>query len=637
MSQVNNKYIKNYAGRLTEYRPEWVKIGAPNAILKIIEGYTLPFIRSPRSSNPPRQIFSCTEQKDMQASINELIEKGAIKKVTCTRNQFLSSIFLVPKPDGSKRFIFNLKKLNQFLNVPKFKMEGIHTVKSLMTKSCYMSSIDLKDAYYLVSIKTSHRKYLRFEWENKIYEFVCLPFGLASAPLIFTKLMKPVISYLRKQGLLSVIFLDDFLLLGQTYQECHKNVNITLHTLERLGFVINYKKSSLVPSQRIKYLGFVFDSVKWTLSLPDDKRITIAKLCQNVLINPKLSIEALSRVIGTLVAACPAIPYGMLYTKILERKKFISLNRNGGNYQAKVTLEPSELADINWWINALSKSFSPIRQEPFKLEIFSDSSLYAWGGTCKTEVVRGFWEQDEARNHINYLELKAAFLSLKSFSKEVFNSSILLRIDNTTAVAYINRMGSIQFPHLTAITRDIWQYCENKNIWIFASYISSGENSIADYQSRILDKNNNTEWSLSQQAFDKIASSFFMPCVDLFAAYSNAKCTSYVSWKADPSSWKVDAFTLCWTDLVFYAFPPFNLVGKVISKIIADKANGILVCPFWSHQSWFPLFNKLLISDVIFLGPDPELLLNNNRKHPLAKSLCLMAGILSGKRIDDEE
>lgn len=636
MNQVNDKQIQNYAGRLTDFRPEWVKLGAPNAILKIIEGYTLPFLRSPRSCKMHAQIFSHTERKEMQASINELILKGAIKKVTNTRNQFFSSIFLVPKPDGSKRFIFNLKRLNKFLNVPKFKMEGIHTVKSLMTKNCFMASIDLKDAYYLVSIKPSHRKYLRFTWENTIYEFLCLPFGLASAPLVFTKLMKPVISSLRKQGLLSVVFLDDFLLIGHTYQDCQQNVYITLSTLERLGFVINYKKSCLVPSQRLKYLGFIFDSVDWTVSLPDDKRVSITQMCQKVLNNPRLSIEDLSRVIGTLVAACPAIPYGMLYTKILERKKFKSLNKHGGNYQAKVTLEPSELADMNWWINALPKLVAPITHQPFELEIFSDSSSYAWGGTCKNEVVRGYWTHEEATNHINYLELKAAFLSLKSFSKHIINSSILLRIDNTTAVAYVNRMGSIQFPHLTTITRDIWQYFESKNIWIFASYIASRENCVADFQSRIVDTNNNTEWSLCNHEFKKIVSSFFEPYVDLFAAYSNAKCKCYVSWKADPFSWKVDAFTLCWTNQLFYAFPPFNLVGKVLAKIISDKAEGIVVCPFWSHQSWFPLFNKLLISNLLILGPAPELLLNNNRKHPLAKSLCLMAGILSGKRTDDE-
>lgn len=622
---------------MTEFRQEWVKIGAPNAILKIIEGYTLPFKRSPRSHNIIRQVFSPNEHKAMQQAINELIEKGAIKRVTKTCNQFLSPIFLVPKPDGSKRFIFNLKKLNTFLNVPKFKMEGIHTVKSLMTKACYMCSIDLKDAYYLVSIKQSHRKYLRFNWNDNIYEFSCLPFGLASAPLVFTKLMKPVLSYLRQQGFVSVVFLDDFLLIELSYQKCSENVNSTLSTLERLGFVINYKKSKLIPTQQIKYLGFVFDSLNWSISLPEEKKSSISIMCQKIISNPVLSIEHLSCLIGTIIAACPAIPYGMLYTKVLERKKFISLKKYGGNYQAKVELDPTELSELKWWICALAKSFAPVRQQSYKLEVFSDSSTYAWGGTCESEVVRGFWTQTEALNHINYLELKAAFLSLKSFTKDLRNSNILLRIDNTTAVAYINRMGSVQFPHLTAITREIWQYCESKNLWIFASYISSKENAIADFQSRVLDENNNTEWTLSTVAFDKILSSFFEPSIDLFASYSNAKCKCFVSWKADPSSWKVDAFTICWRNHKFYAFPPFNLVGKAIAKIISDKAEGILVCPFWSHQSWFPVFNKLLISKLLVFDPVPDLLLNHSRQHPLAKSLRLMAGVLSGRRIDDEE
>lgn len=56
-----------------------------------------------------------------------------------------------------------------------------------------MSTIDLKDAYYLVPVNKNHREYLKLEFNNKLYQFTCLPFGLSSSPFLFTKIMKTVV------------------------------------------------------------------------------------------------------------------------------------------------------------------------------------------------------------------------------------------------------------------------------------------------------------------------------------------------------------------------------------------------------------------------------------------------------------
>ena len=101
--------------------------------------------------------------------------------------------------------MINLKPLNTFLANQHFKMEGICRVKELLRKGDWMCSVDLKDAYLSVAIAKHHRKYLRFVWEGTTYEFTCLPFGLCSAPRIFTKLLHPVMAHLRFLGLRTVI------------------------------------------------------------------------------------------------------------------------------------------------------------------------------------------------------------------------------------------------------------------------------------------------------------------------------------------------------------------------------------------------------------------------------------------------
>ena len=57
-----------------------------------------------------------------------------------------------------------------------------------------MASVDLKDAYCTDPIDFSHQKYLKFCFDGQYFQYNCLPNGLASAPRIFTKLLKPVYS-----------------------------------------------------------------------------------------------------------------------------------------------------------------------------------------------------------------------------------------------------------------------------------------------------------------------------------------------------------------------------------------------------------------------------------------------------------
>ena len=139
-------------------------------------------------------------------------------------------------------------------------MENINIASKMIFKNCFMSNLDLRDAYYLVPIHEKSRKFLRFVFKNETFEFTCLPFGLSLSPFLFTKLMKPIINYLRNEGWISCIYLDDFLLIGRNAVECTNNIKATISLLERLGFLINYDKSELVPNTRCNFLGFIIDS-----------------------------------------------------------------------------------------------------------------------------------------------------------------------------------------------------------------------------------------------------------------------------------------------------------------------------------------------------------------------------------------
>nr|XP_012214762.1 PREDICTED: uncharacterized protein LOC105667509 [Linepithema humile] len=401
-----------------------------------------------------------------------------------------------------------------------------------------------------------------------------LPFGLSTAPYIFTKILQPVVTFLRNQGYQSVVYLDDFLLLGSSADECRANILASVNLLQSLGFVINFSKSHLDPSPRCKYLGFIFNSIKQSLSIPDTRRENLLHLTIHLAQKSRCRIREMASFIGSLISVCPAVQYGLLYTRAFERKKFLALRRNNADYSTFMDIPLELQIDFSWWINIFSDSnqSNKICSNNFVREIFSDASLNGWGAACGDLRTHGWWSESDQVLHINALELKAAFHGLRCFAADLHDCDILLRVDNTTALAYINKFGSIQFPHLSAIAREIWQWCEDRNIFIFASYIASIENSIADTESRIADPD--TEWSLSEGAFQEVLKTFGPFNVDLFASLINNKCDSYVSWFPDPGSIAVDAFTLSWRDFSFYAFPPFILLPRVLRKIVEDEATG---------------------------------------------------------------
>lgn len=623
--------VSKIAGRLQYFYQAWSDLTKDKQVLSWVKGIKIPFVQPPLQFSTPREPkWSLREQNQIQDSIQELLQKGAINKVKPCKGQFISKIFLTPKPDGSQRFILNLKQLNNYITPGHFKMEDHKTVIKLINKNCFMATLDLKDAYFLLSVNKAHRKYLRFLFNNSLYEFTCMPFGLNCAPLIFTKLMKPILSFLRKRGFISVLYLDDFLLLGNTFLDCQRSVQETIRLLKILGFIINFSKSSLSPQQNCSFLGFIYNSVNMTICVPKHKKQKIIKLAKKFLKLKKCRIREFAHFIGVLTSACPAVKYGWLYTKHFERVKAIALLKSQGNFDSIMNISPELSKDFLWWIKNIGNSFNNLPSKDFNLSIFSDASTTGWGSFCEEKRAHGFWNQMELQEHINYLELLAAFFALKCFASNCSNSNVLCRIDNTTAIACINRMGSVRYPKLNSLARKIWQWCEKKNIFVCASYIKSQDNKEADEESRQL--KTETEWELHNRAFQKIILEFGRPEIDLFASRANKKCKRFISWLRDPESYAVDAFTINWSVFYFYAFPPFSIILQCLHKIIEDRATGIFVVPYWTSQPWFPVFNSLLVSKLIYFIPSTDLLLSFDRTpHPLWEKITLVAGVLSGK------
>ena len=628
--QTQVKRHNNFkAGSLSDNIEFWKTITGDQYILSAVEGYELEFSSSPEKlyNNCIQQQFSNSESTIITLEIDKLIKIGVIKQVSPVDGQILSPIFLTDKKDGSKRMILNLKALNKYMVYEHFKMENIYKAMELMTKDCFLASVDLEKAYYSVSIAEIHRKYLRFKFEGKVFEYCCLPNGLSTAPRLFTKLMRVLFSELRKDGHMSVMYIDDSLLVADNKQDCIRGINDTIDILKKAGFCINWEKSMLAPCHRIEFLGFVLSSSSMRIYVSEDK---LGNLKQKLigLYRPRITIRDISSAIGTIISILPAFTYGKLHYRRLEKCKMDSLQASNGNFDVYCTLTPGAHEDIEYWLNTADQEHGMMIDDPVPTHtIFTDASLSMWG-VCFGDIRIGEnWTNDElhiADSNINILELLAIKHALIKCLSSISSSTVLFRSDNTTAVSYINNMGGHGSYMCDQIARDVWKIAQDNKIFLTCAYLAGSKNVQADFMSRLSDVKN-TEWSLNNHNFDIVTKEFGLPDIDLFASRSNHKCKKYVCWFPDKEAFTIDAFSINWCNLgLLYVFPPFSLLGKVLKKAVRDKCNNnmILIYPQWEAQVWFPQLLKL-VKRSIRLTQNPF-----TKLHPMGKHLRLRCGLI---------
>ena len=619
------------AGNIKNCIRNWQRLTSCPWTLETVLGCKIPLLKQPKQLVPPHPFkLTLSEQKIMDDEIVKLHNKGVIKQAEHLEGEFISNIFLRPKPNGTFRLILDLTKFNDFVKYEHFKMFSLTMARQLITKGAYMASIDLKDAYYYVPIASEHRKYLRFVWRGTLYEYTCLPNGLASCPRIFTRLLKPIFATLGERGHILFPYIDDSFIVASSKTECAQAITELRELFVALGFSIHEDKSVLTPTHRLKFLGFYLDSSRMMVEITEEKVEKFTQAVDSIgSQGAKVKIRTVAGIVGLMTAYGPAVLYGGAHIKTLERCKNDALRKAKGDFEKCMRISPEGWEDINWWQEHIACSPSPIVVCKPKVQITTDASLQGWGAHSVEVATGGRWLPHEAEAHINVLELRAVLLGLSSLIRQQ-NIHVHILSDNMTAVTYITKMGGTRSTECNNIVRKIWCWAEKRNIWLTASYIKGKDNQVADHYSRHF--HDHLEWELNSKIYEHVCSQWGTPTVDLFASRHNYKCERYVSWHPEPEAWRVDAFSLTWDSEFYYAFPPFSLVARVARKLLHEKSHAVLIAPEWTGQPWLTAAKKWACA--IYRVPRHR----NNLRHrgPLREggdvaSTPLLAFLFSGK------
>ena len=619
-------------GSLRTHYQAWKSLTDNSWVLRSVLGHRLEWNHTPPglSLAPLEQRMSQEKEKVLDQEISDLLQKSAIEPTSDVG--FLSQLFVVQKKGGGWRPIINLKRLNVYLDIKHFKMEGIY---SLLQRSDWM---DLSDAYLTVPIHPSDRKYLKFCWNDRCYQFRSVPFGLATAPRTFTKLMKPMVIQMRNRDVRLIVYLDDILILAQSTQLLRAHMKMVAQMLESLGFKLNLKKCEWEPSQCIEFLGFLVNSTSMTISLPLTKLQKVQKECRALLRRTLVTPRQLAQLIGLMTASIPAVAQAPMHYRAIQRLRNRALLNK--RYDDEVQMDEASELDLHWWIHQLrSHNGRPLMTPVASLIITSDASNIGWGATCHNSRTGGPWSSEERKVHINWLELKAAFLALKTFVSNWRDIHVLLLIDNVTAISFINHKGGTHSRRLSDLALMIWSWCLQRNITICAEHIPGVDSVKADQESRKLV--GLAEWMLNGEIFKKILKRWGPLEVDLFAARHNHQLQRYYSYRPDPGAEAIDALAQSWKDLNPYAFPAFNLLGRCLRKIKQEQVQSVVViAPVWQGQSRYPIMLESLVDVPVLLPHSAHVLVNPaGLIHSLVRnnSLRLAAWRVSGNPLKTEE
>lgn len=227
----------------------------------------------------------------------------------------------------------------------------------------------------------------------------------------------------------------------------------------------------------------------------------------------------------------------------------------------------------------------------------------------------------------------AILLGLQSFVKDKTNTHIRIMCDNTTAVNVINHMVTSHSVSCKSVAKEIWEWCIDRKIWLSAAHIPGKQNLVADFfESR---KNQRaSEWRLDKASLiGALEVLDFKPDIDLLASRINHQFPHYVSYRPDPEDIATDTFSLNWSNLKFYAFPPFSVIPTLLNELTTEGAQGICVLPDWPTQSWYPRALQLLKQNPVYLKARKDLLQlpsHPKENHLIWHKLNLLVCHLSG-------
>jgi hypothetical protein len=617
---VKGKKVLFMPGRFRERASYWKGLGANDMVMDWIEnGFMARFHKEcPRMSKKNQE--SCFEPVEhtvfISESVAQLLERGVIGEwdPAWGSPHIMSPLKVVPKKGGLFRLILDLSFLNRSLAFPKFKYDNIKNAGGVFEADDYLFAWDLKDGYWHTELHPNMFKYMCFEWEGKVYYFRMMPFGLAPACWVFTKIIRVLVDSWRGKGLACMSYIDDGVAGAQGREKALYYRNLVIETLVDSGWFINWVKSKWDLAREAEFIGYVVGTAGPLGYLqPSESRMDkLEKGINRILKARTVSARLVAQLAGYIVSLRPVFdPMALLFSKHM----YIWINRTveawGWDHRVEFQGEAREEVRVwkVWLFRWIRKPLWADGKPPVWVQAqdASDTGVGGWLGRLggldletdkkgRTHIV-GYssealeavgkldkWDQDQSST---YRELYALFFMIDSFKEIIQGSTVLIQADNR-ALFFICSTGRTRAMVIHALLVDLFWLCINYGIAWDIVWIPRELNQYADDLSKFIDLD---DWGLTPSSWREIVSVFRrfgleFTC-DRFASEKNRVLDCFCALHHCPGVWFVDCFSGSWVEGFSWWHPNPREVPKILAKVRRDRARGALLLPLWPGAWWW--------------------------------------------------
>ncbi len=625
----------------------WQQLAPQPWVLDVIaNGYALPFnpdLQMPNLSLPNNQ-SARDHCSFVEEEISALVASGAVKQVV--RRPHVVSPLSVATNSSKLRLILDLSRLNQYLDISSVKYETLDTIVDLLPKGGFLGKFDMKAGYHHINIADNYHSYLGFSWDfgagPRYFVFTVLPFGLAPAPYVFTKVFRPLINSWRAKGILCALYLDDGIFAARCLMTALTVSSFIQEELRLAGVITSPGKCVWFPVAALDWLGILIDLHRFLIRITTKRVSSTLETCNRLLQERRPTVRQRMQLTGKLISM--AVVLGPI-VQLKTRRLYQQINSAIPSYNRRLLLSPEETGEIAFWLRNLSEmnvrslqgragaarlvsnftapgdikvsEVAPTKrsndyashdrvgtasnsvhclrgsQSSFcQQTVATDASATGAGAILidhsgQKNVATAVFNDTEAAQSSTYRELKTVLFALHSFQSFLCNRRVKIQTDNTGVVAVV-RKGSNK-PELQTLAEEIFQFSVQYKCTLEPIWVPRNLNTEADEASRIVDYD---DWGVRDVFFRLCDRRWGPHTVDRFADHRNAKCDRFNSKFHVPGSEAVDSFGCNWQTEMNWLCPPISQVARTVKHLAECQARGTLAIPEWQSKPFFTLLRR---------------------------------------------
>jgi hypothetical protein len=583
------------AGGLGRHQTWWRQHCRSTWVLQwVTEGFPLSWADAsnlPPASHQPNHQGAFQYADFIEECVKDLLKAKAVRHVKA-KPKVVNPLNVTPKKNGKLRLILDLRHVNEYLSIPKFKMDSLKLLSTLATRGERLFAIDLAHGYHQIEMSKEAQDYLGFEWEGQFYVFTALPFGLASAPWCFTKVMLTVVDHLRSKGVKVIAYLDDFCFIVPAAQSQAENIRaLVLETFEAAGLTINREKSTLDFVTRLEHLGIIVNMTSGQFEVPEKRWDTFQAIIRQILTSKRTHVKWVAQVAGHAISMSLALG-GV--TRLFTRHCYYLTS----TYPNHAWVRPSQglQQELQFWLGMRRTRFTgPIWPgvQTFNCKVNTDAGKMSWGAVMEGKKAQGFFDLKTRATSSTLRELLAVWHTLRAFSTDIAGKRVQLLCDNQSLERVIP-YGSMK-PDIQKVAANIFWLLADLKTNLVVSWVPRELNKEADAMTRWFDHD---DWQLNHKHF-ALAEQLWGPhSIDRFAGHLNNLLPQFNSLHHCPGTNGVNAMSQNdWSRHNNWCNPPFTMIPELLKILELHKAAATVVVPFWTSRPWWPM---LIVSKDTF-------------------------------------